>query len=189
MWLFLASLVMLFLSGMLAYVLIRFQRRDMVPLGAIGLPWGLWVSTVVVIAASVTMHRALVAVRLERLKVMQNYLIATLALAVLFCLVQLPCLFVLWRDQVEVLRQASTLPAAMTVGRPGNFLFGAVIFLICVHAAHVLGGIVALVIVTVRGLRSEYDHESHGGIKHAVMYWHFLDVVWLVMFGTMLLIG
>ena len=50
-------------------------------------------------------------------------------------------------------------------------------------------GLVALGIVAYHGYRGHYDHEEHAGVRNCVLYWHFLDVVWLVMFGTFLAVG
>ncbi|HEY1923474.1 MAG TPA: cytochrome c oxidase subunit 3, partial [Tepidisphaeraceae bacterium] len=64
-----------------------------------------------------------------------------------------------------------------------------VFFLIMVHALHVLGGIVALVIVTLNARRQKYDHENYMGVRFAARYWHFLDVVWIGMFTMFLVMG
>jgi hypothetical protein len=38
-------------------------------------------------------------------------------------------------------------------------------------------------------MQGKYDHENYAGIKHAAMYWHFLDGVWIVMFFGMSILG
>jgi cytochrome c oxidase subunit 3 len=60
---------------------------------------------------------------------------------------------------------------------------------VLLHAAHVVGGIILLALVARKAFRGGYDHEHHLGVHHAALYWHFLDIVWLVMFGTMLGLG
>ena len=76
---------------------------------------------------------------------------------------------------------------------PGQFapvsMYGLVFFLILVHALHVVGGIVALAIVTLRTRRQMYDHESYMGVQFAARYWHFLDIVWIAMFTMFLVMG
>ena len=54
---------------------------------------------------------------------------------------------------------------------------------------HVLGGIIGLVTTVRHAMQDKYDHENYAGIKHAAMYWHFLDGVWIVMFFGMLILG
>ena len=41
----------------------------------------------------------------------------------------------------------------------------------------------------VQGYRGAYDHENYLAVRHAALYWHFLDLVWLVMFLTFWALG
>lgn len=185
MWLFLLSLGMLFLASMLAYVLIRtglFGRAELPQLGTVSLPGTLWLSTALVMLGSITVHRAVVCVRREWQSAFRGWLAATLLLAVAFVIVQAPALGSL------ILQHSEELRAAGTEGRP-MALYGAIFFLILVHAAHVVGGIVTLAWVTYRAGQHAYDHEHYLPVMHAALYWHFLDIVWLVMFGGMWLLG
>jgi cytochrome c oxidase subunit 3 len=171
MWLFLASLTMLFVSGMMLYVFIRTGLFGHAKVGPVRLPKGMWASTVVLIAGSFTIHKALISVRLERIGAFIRQLKITFVLAVAFLAIQFPCL-------VEVLNAHRAL-----VGT-GMGMYGLVFCLILLHALHVIGGIVAMGIVTVRAGRGKYDHENYFGVQNAALYWHFLDLVWLVMFGV-----
>lgn len=185
MWLFLLSLAMLFLASMLAYVAIRtgfFGRADLPALGSIDLPNSLWVSTGLVLLGSLTIHRAVACVRRERQRPFRGWLAATLVLAIAFVVVQTPALGSL------ILQHGEQLRLAGNEGRP-MALYGAMFFLILVHAAHVVGGIVTLAWVTYRAGQHAYDHEHYLPVRHAALYWHFLDVVWLVMYGTMSALG
>ncbi|MFN4243265.1 MAG: heme-copper oxidase subunit III [Tepidisphaerales bacterium] len=178
MWLFLASLAMLFFSSMVGYVVIRLTGKTQPELFSVRLPAWLWLSTVVVLAGSVTIHKALTSIRLERQRETLRWLRVTLGLAVLFCVVQTPGMIALL-NQHQALQQAET----------PNHLFGLIFFLVLVHALHVVGGVVGLAFVTWKAGRGAYDHEHYVGIRHSAMYWHFLDGVWIVMFATMLAFG
>jgi cytochrome c oxidase subunit 3 len=46
-----------------------------------------------------------------------------------------------------------------------------------------------MVIVNIRAAMGKYDHESNMGVRHAALYWHFLDAVWLVMLTMFLVTG
>ena len=189
MWLFLAALGMLFAASMLGYVLIRVQQtRELFnpvtkitlppsapPLGTLHLPFGLWFSTLVILASSVTMHLALQNVRRERQPKFRNWLVATLVLSGLFLLVQTPSLAALLLEH----NRADTT----------HTLLGFVFFLVIIHALHLVGGILPLAVVTRNAHLGHYDHESHGSVKYVTMYWHFLDAVWIVMFAVLLLTG
>lgn len=183
--LFVLSLGMLFVASMLGYVAIRtgfFGKVDL-PLGTLrgGLPAALWVSTAIVLLASFTISRALSAVRRERQRPFRVWLAATLVLAVMFVIVQAPSLASILSAHLTYLRTAGE-------ARP-MALLGLVFFLIVIHAAHVVGGIIFLAWVLYRAGQNAYDHEHHMAVRHAALYWHFLDVVWIVLFGTMFVLG
>lgn len=167
--LFLASLGMLFFASLLAYVFIRFTSKSSPALGAIAPPSGLWLSTIILLSGSVTMHLAVDAVRRERLLALQRRLLATLFIALAFIAAQSVFL-------AELLQQHFA-------ARTNNIqLYGLIFFLVLLHAAHVFGGVIALVLVYIGARRGRYDHEHYAPVRHAAFYWHFLDAVWLTMF-------
>jgi heme/copper-type cytochrome/quinol oxidase subunit 3 len=187
LWLVLASLGMLFLSSMLLYALMRlhvFGKASDLP---IEMPALAWASTAVLLAASFTIHRAAVSISNERLAACLKFLRITSALAVLFLVIQTPCMW-------QVLQKHRVIEEKiMATRQTGQIspvtLYGLVFVLILLHALHVLGGIVALAVVTLRASRRVYDHENYMGIQFVARYWHFLDIVWLTMFGMFLALG
>lgn len=176
MWLFLAALAILFLASMLGYAVFRMTGKLSPPLGTLTFPPLLWVSTALVLAASVSIHQALRSIRREQQAQLRRWIGITLALASLFVLVQAPALL-------------SLLSTHDARGQTGHTLYGLIFFLVLLHALHVVGGVVALLVVSSRAAKHRYDHESHLGVRFAAMYWHFLDGVWIFMFGTMFLFG
>lgn len=200
--LFLIALAMLFASSILGYLLIRFTAADAPAPGTIDLPWGLWVSTGAIMASSLTVHWALQSVRCERQTVFRRWLSVTMALAVLFLVVQTPCMTAIMQDHLPKMRaytqaRQEALAArgkalAMVEGQPAPLapgmmpIEGLVFLLILIHAVHVIGGVVPLAVVTFKGNRGRYDHENYAPVKYIAMYWHFLDAVWIVMFVTLL---
>ena len=68
-------------------------------------------------------------------------------------------------------------------------LWGLLFFFVLVHAAHVIGGMIYLAVVTIKGHKGYYDHEHFVGVRHAALYWHFLDIVWIFMLSTFVLLG
>ena len=55
------------------------------------------------------------------------------------------------------------------------------------HAAHVIGGVILLGVVTARAAQGRYGSGRHNGVTYAAMYWHFLDAVWIVLFAVLVL--
>jgi heme/copper-type cytochrome/quinol oxidase subunit 3 len=176
MYLFLAALTMLFGATMIGYAYIRLNGSRSPGLHVLHLPKSLWLSTAHNLPGSWTLHEAVVNVRRERLAKMRKYVIASALLAVGFVIVQVPSLAILLK------RHHQAHPT-------GLVLYGLVFVLILVHALHVAGGIIGLSVTVRHAMQNRYDHENYTGIKHAAMYWHFLDAVWLVMFLGMFFLG
>jgi cytochrome c oxidase subunit 3 len=55
------------------------------------------------------------------------------------------------------------------------------------HGAHVMGGLVFLSLVLGRALRGNFDQQHHVGVAAAALYWHFVDVVWIFLYGILYL--
>jgi cytochrome c oxidase subunit 3 len=53
----------------------------------------------------------------------------------------------------------------------------------------VLGGIIPLAVVLAKAAKGAYTRESHGAVRVLAWYWHFLDIVWLMMFATFWILG
>lgn len=187
MWLFLAALFMLFIAGLLVYIIVRVTGTTgsthpitgeaiaptAPPLHTIDMPLILWLSTGAILISSYTIHRALDNVVHERQDRFRQALLATLLLAVPFFLAQGAGL--------------ATLLGRAAEG--GAVLQNAIVFLIIVHALHLLCGLVPLGVIIRRANRGRYDHEYYTPVKNLALYWHFLDGVWLVMFATFLVLG
>jgi heme/copper-type cytochrome/quinol oxidase subunit 3 len=184
MWLFLAALTMLFGASLTGYLIIRVTSVHSPAAGTVRLPPELWASSALVIGVSIALWGALRAVRRERQHAFRFWLIAAMALAAGFIAVQTPAMVQLLHEHAAALRRLRAIGAPPSAG---TALYGLIFVLILLHALHVIGGIVALLIVGLRARQNAYDHEHFAGVRHAALYWHFLDIVWLVMFTTFFL--
>lgn len=71
----------------------------------------------------------------------------------------------------------------------GDGVFGTVFYTLTgFHGAHVFGGTVGLTIVLARALRGQFSARNHVAVEAVSMYWHFVDVVWIVIFTVVYLI-
>jgi heme/copper-type cytochrome/quinol oxidase subunit 3 len=202
--LFLAALAMLFIGGMLGYVLIRAMHPENVH-GTVHLPRSLWISTMLMLISSYTIHMAMNAVRRERQELFRTYLAATILFASLFVVVQTPAMVKLYRDQTvkNAQREAAMkqAPPAVLPGPSASYedeiikvnrsvpFDALVMVLILIHALHVVGGLAGLGMVTYNATKSRYDHENYAGVRNTVWYWHFLDIIWIAMFTVISAFG
>ena len=174
MYLFLASLFMLFAASILGYVIIRLSVFRKAPTIAVEVPQTLWISTVIVVVASATIQLAVNELRREHQAAFRRWLIITLVLAIGFVIVQTPSMVLLMQRQHQLVQKHLAL-------------YGLIFVLILLHALHVLGGIAALGWTTRQARANAYDHENFQPVARVALYWHFLDGVWMAMFFTFLL--
>lgn len=175
--LFLVSLSILFAASMVGYVVIRLASPTAPPAGTIRLPAPLWASTAIILVSSATIHYALRSMREDRYLACRNAIITTLLLATAFLCVQAPSLYSLLQTHREHLQAGNV------------HLYGLVLVLIGLHAAHVVGGVIPLAVITANVLKRRYTPDACIPVACMAMYWHFLDIVWLVMFTVLSVTG
>ncbi|MBN2082788.1 heme-copper oxidase subunit III [bacterium] len=170
LWVFIAALSMLFAASLAGYVVIRLRAPEWPPPGAAPIPFGLYFSTLILIGSSLTLHGALDSARKNRQALLRWMLGGTLALGIAFLISQA----IAW----------STMLGAQAGHEPNLYSFTFFV-LTMLHGAHVLGGLIPLAITTYKGSRGMYNADWHLPLRLMSMYWHFLLVVWLVMFLVM----
>jgi cytochrome c oxidase subunit 3 len=168
-----AALSMLF-AGMLAgYVVYRASAREWPPKGFPALPRGLWFSTVVIAASSVTLVWADRSLRRGQDHLLRLGLGLTTVLGFLFLVTQAW----LWGDSVRA-------------GLTQRHLYGALFFVATgAHALHVLGGLFCLLTAWLRALRVPAVAALRQRVELTGLYWHFVGVLWFVLFGVLYLGG
>jgi cytochrome c oxidase subunit III len=55
------------------------------------------------------------------------------------------------------------------------------------HGAHVLGGLILLILILYRAAKGQFSSQHHVGVAAVTLYWHFVDVVWIFLFGILYL--
>lgn len=168
LWVFMAVAGMLFSLFLAAYVM-RMAERDW---AQIGLPWQAWLSTVLLVAGSLALHRAVKAARAFRLRHAWRLFAAGGAFALAFLLSQL------WAW--EALAAMRVLPA----GNPAASFF---FLLTAMHGLHVAGGLAAWLLAW-RLVRSGDPGSAAARIGLCARYWHFLLAVWAALLAAMSLL-
>jgi cytochrome c oxidase subunit 3 len=68
---------------------------------------------------------------------------------------------------------------------PRDTAFGTIFYgLTGLHGAHVAVGLSLLLFATIRAFRGHYTPEHHHGVEIPGIYWHFVDVMWIVVYTT-----
>lgn len=134
-------------------------------------PQLLWLNTALLIVTSVAMQWAVAAARRENAEAARTGLIAVGVLSVAFLAGQ----FAVWRQLSDSGHYLATNPA--------NAFF---YLLTAVHGVHLVGGLVAWGRTMAKVQRGIEIAKLRLSVELCAIYWHFLLVVWLVLFALLL---
>lgn len=172
LWVAIGSILMMFAGLTSAFIV----KSNLVGWRDVRMPQIFWYSTAVIVLSSITMHLALRSFR-QRDRARYRQLIAmTFILGIAFVVMQLLGFRELWYDQHVTLKG---------VTGAGQFLY--VIF--GLHGLHVVGGIIALMVMFVRAFFGKSKNYSSVPVEVAATYWHFVDLLWIYLLVFFIVIG
>ncbi|MBU3691523.1 MAG: cytochrome c oxidase subunit 3, partial [Solirubrobacterales bacterium] len=168
--LFILSEVMLFASFFAAYFFLRVVvGPDTWPPVGIELPVLIaGINTVILISSSFTVHYALEAIRHNNHNGLKLGLVMTWLLGVTFLFIQI-------NEYIHI------------GFSPADGAFGSIFFsLTGLHGAHVFVGLLLLTFANIRAFRGHFGpaEKDHLGVEVPGIYWHFVDIMWVVVFTT-----
>jgi cytochrome c oxidase subunit III len=168
MLLFIGSEIMLFGSFFTAYFFVRVVNvAPEWPPAEFHLPvFVAGVNTVILLTSSFTMHWALQAIKRGSRAGLQAGLVLTFLLGLTFLVTQV--------------REYAQVGFAPRDGAFGSIFFG----LTGLHGAHVFVGLTLLAFATIRAFRGHFTPQAHWGVEIPGIYWHFVDVMWIVVYTT-----
>ena len=169
LWLFIVTVVMIFASMTSAYIV----RQSEGNWREFDLPESFWINSGVILLSSITMHWAYLAAKRDNLKSLRIAMVATTVLGVAFLL----CQYASWSDLVA-------MNVYFTGGNPAESF---VYVLSGLHAAHLIGGVVFLLVTSVSAFRYKVHSKRMDQLEMCATYWHFLDGLWLYLFVFLLL--
>lgn len=161
------SIVMIFAGLTSAYVISK-NRPDW--LKDFVLPQAFLWSTIAIVLSSVTFHFAKKAMSRNNRSGTTIMLGLTLALGLLFVFLQ----FQGFGQVVDAGYFFTGSQSTITT----SFLYVVVL----VHIAHLIGGLISLLIVIYNHYKQKYNSDQMLGIELSAMFWHFLDFLWLYLF-------
>jgi cytochrome c oxidase subunit III len=167
MLLFIISEVMLFGAFFTAYFFLRVVANDEWPAAGTELPVLIaGVNTAILLSSSLTMHWALVGAKNENRFAMKAGLFTTFMLGLTFLTIQINEYF--------------HIGFAVNESAQSSIFYG----LTGLHGAHVFVGLTLLMFATVRAFRGHFTAAEHRGVEVPGIYWHFVDVMWIVVYSA-----
>ena len=171
MLLFIISEVMVFGAFFTAYFFIRVVAGAEWPAEGTELPKLIaGVNTAILLSSSFTMHWALESVKSDNRFGLQAGMFTTFLLGATFLFIQI-------NEYVHV----GFSPQENAQGTIFYSLTG-------LHGAHVFIGLTLLAMVTVRAFRGHFSAAEHHGVEVPGIYWHFVDIMWVIVFTTVYII-
>ncbi len=168
MWLFIVTVVMIFAAMTSAYIVRQSEGNWL----EFDLPQTFWLTSGIILLSSITMHWAYLSAKRDNLKSLRIAMVITTVLGVAFLIGQ----YMAWSDLVAM--------DVYFVGNPG----GSFVYVLSgLHAAHLIGGVVFLLITLVSVFRYRVHAKSMAQMEMCTTYWHFLDGLWLYLFVFLLL--
>jgi len=191
MWVFLLSEVMFFTGLIGSYIILRFANPDQfaVPGAVLNVPLTA-LNTFILICSSVSMVKAFADVQAGNQAGLKKWLLVTALLGMVFLGIQ--------AIEYTVLASEGFVPMAERYaahGRAGGHetlggpLYGTTFYTMTgFHGTHVSIGVACLWWCVFQAYRGRYTANSHGGIEIMGLYWHFVDLVWIILFTIVYLI-
>lgn len=160
LWIALASIIMMFTGFTSAYLV----KRNMANWTSFELPQIFWYSTAVIIISSITIVISRNYFRQREIRQYRLWLAITLSLGIAFVCMQYIGFSELWHSGVTLTKNVSF-----------SFLY----IIVGLHALHVAGGVIALIILLVKAYSAKRKNYSIIPIDLMNTYWHFVDVLWI----------
>ncbi len=167
MLLFIISEVMIFAAFFTAYFFIRVVTKDPWPAPGTVLPESVaGVNTAILLSSSLTLHWALVSVRKGNRFGLKAGMVSTFLLGLTFLAIQI-------NEYIHIgFAPHDSAQATVFYSLTG------------LHGAHVVIGLLALLMVTIRAFRGHYSADQHMGMEVPGIYWHFVDIMWVIVYMT-----
>jgi cytochrome c oxidase subunit 3 len=142
-----------------------YGKEQFTPMGALGIPL---LNTIILLTSGFTLTVAHHALKTGHRTQLKLWLFATIALGFTF----------LGFQAYEYIHAYHALNLKLSTGVYGSTFF----MLTGFHGAHVTIGAIMLSVMLGRAIAGHFDKQHHFAFEAAAWYWHFVDVVWLLLF-------
>lgn len=167
LWFAIISLTMSFAGLTSAYVVSK-ERPDWI--SDFQIPPAFYISLVLILISSLTIHLAKTAIKKESHAKGMILLVTTFVLGILFVVFQ-------FKGFAEIIAEGYNFTG------PTSTITTSFIYLVVIlHVAHVIGGLISLMVVIYNHYKQKYNRSKTLGIELAATFWHFIDAVWIYLF-------
>jgi cytochrome c oxidase subunit 3 len=169
LWVGIGSIVMMFAGLTSAYIVKRNQSGWV----SYELPMAFWYSTIIILLSSLTIHLSAKCFKERLMGRYRKWMAATMLLGVLFVVLQ----FIGFKDFWQM---GMTLQA--------NVAFSFLYVIVGLHGVHVLGGVIALIVMSLKAFSRKTRNYSIVPVDLLCTYWHFVDLLWIYLLIFLIMI-
>ncbi len=169
LWIAIGSIVMMFAGFTSAYIVKRNQANWV----SFELPKVLWFATATILLSSITLMLALRNFKQRQMLKHRSMMAVTFFLGVLFMSLQIVGFSQLTKSGITF---------------TGNVSYSFLYTIIGIHAAHVLGGVIALGVMFAKTFQTKKRNYSSVPVELISTYWHFVDILWIYLLIFLLMI-
>ncbi|OGW89062.1 MAG: hypothetical protein A3A73_03280 [Omnitrophica bacterium RIFCSPLOWO2_01_FULL_50_24] len=173
-WLFLASEIMFFTGLIGSYIVLRFANLESwpVPSTVLNIPLTA-LNTFILICSSATLVLGLASIQRGDKEGLQVGLFLTILLGAAFLSIQM-------NEYKALIQEGFTISGS---------IFGSCFFTLTgFHGAHVFAGVIWLTVVFLQSFGPRFSRDQFCGVEMVGLYWHFVDLVWIILFTILYLI-
>jgi len=171
MWVAIGSIIMMFAGLTSAYIV----KSNQAGWQSIEMPQIFWYSTATILLSSIVMQMALRSFKQREMNQYRLLIAGTLLLGVGFVVLQWIGFQQLWNSGVQFKGSSGS----------GQFLY----VIAGLHAVHVLGGVIALMIMFIKAFFGRTKLYSSVPVEIMATYWHFVDLLWIYLLVFFMWIG
>ena len=165
-WIGIVSIIMFF-GGLTSAVIVSQGGGGFL---AIEMPLAFTMSTIIIVMSSVTFYIGLLSAKKGNFSMTKLFVLLTLVLGLSFVATQ----FMGW----NVLHENGYYAAGSESTQESSFLY----LLTGLHIAHLIGGLVSVIVVLVKTMKNKYSIDNLIGMQVSITYWHFLGALWVYLF-------
>ena len=166
LWISMVSMTMMFIGLTSAYI-VSSNREDWV---SFELPSALYTSTLLIILSSIAFMLAKKRIKKDDRKSTSVFLLASLALGLAFAYFQLEGFYQLNEAGIFLSGKGSLVSASMLM------------VISFAHLVHVLAGFIVLLVVIYNHFKKRYNATETLGLELGGIFWHFVDILWVLLF-------
>jgi cytochrome c oxidase subunit 3 len=129
------------------------------------------IATIILVASSFTIQYAVMQIQRGNRTGLITWLFISLVMGIVFLVMQLYDYSQLHFD-------------------PDDTIYGTTFYTLTgFHGLHVFGGAVFMLVILMRSMGGQFSARSHEGVEACSLYWHFVDIVWIILFCTLYIFG